>query len=267
MTYLQAAILGVLQGLTEFLPVSSSGHLALAEGLFGLESSNLMFEVTVHLATLIAVVAYYRHDILSIAQGAISKSSETRFGIMPRQWLGLLILGSLPAALIGLGFKSEFESSFSDYQAISIRLLATGMILFSTAALITRARRITLRQALLIGIAQAAAILPGISRSGTTIAAALWLGIEREQAARFSFLLSIPAVGGAFLLQLASSISDGEILASDQWGPYLLGFIIALVVGYLAVTVLIKVLVKNGFAFFGIWCLAVGLPALWISSP
>lgn len=266
MTYLQAAVLGMLQGLTEFLPVSSSGHLALAEGFFGLEQANLLFEVTVHLATLIAVVAYYGHDIYTIGRGALFGSSEKCFGIIPRQWLGLLFLGSLPAAMIGLGFKSELEASFMDHQTIAIRLLATGLLLFSTAVLVTRARRITVWQALLIGITQAAAILPGISRSGATISTALWLGVEREQAARFSFLLSIPAVGGAFLLQLSASISDGMLPARELWGPYLLGFLIALVVGYLAVSVLIRVLAKNGFAFFGIWCMAVGLPALWITS-
>jgi undecaprenyl-diphosphatase len=201
LSYAQAALLGVVQGLTEFLPVSSSGHLVLTQALFGWGESDLLFEVTVHLATLLAVLVYYRKDIWMISRGALTGTPSVWQGMSTRSWVGLILVGSVPAALVGLGFKDLLVTTFADPYGTGLRLMATGALLFSTAPLLGKRLGIGWGQAGLVGLAQAVAILPGISRSGSTIATALHLNIDREQAARFSFLLSIPAVGGAFLLE------------------------------------------------------------------
>jgi len=263
LSYTQAALLGVVQGLTEFLPVSSSGHLVLTQAFFGWGESNLLFEVTVHLATLLAVLMYYRNDIWMIGRGALTGSPSEWHGIATKQWLGLILLGSVPAALIGLGFKDLLESTFSDPYGTGLRLMATGALLFSTAPLVGKRLNIGWGQAALIGLAQAVAILPGISRSGATIATALHMHTGREQAARFSFLLSIPAVGGAFLLEAKDVLGDTSAVATGDAAVYALGFLTALVSGYLAVSMLIRFLVRGRFALFGIWCWLVGMLAMW----
>jgi undecaprenyl-diphosphatase len=263
MTYLQAALLGILQGLTEFLPVSSSGHLALAQGMWGLEAGDLLFEVTVHLATLLAVVAYYRKDIVAITRGVLTGKPVLWQDMSPRRWALIIIVASVPAAVVGLGFKEALEASFGDLWGVAMHLLATGALLFSTAALLATRRKVGGGSALAVGVAQAIAILPGISRSGATIATAIWFGIDREQAARFSFLLSIPAVAGAFILEAGPGLKSLATLEAATIGPLLIGFVAALVSGYIAVAVLIRALARHRFAYFGIWCWAVGLSALW----
>lgn len=262
MTYAQAAILGLVQGLTEFLPVSSSGHLLFVQSVFGWGESNLTFEIVVHLATLVALVAYYRRDLYGIARGVVSGSSAPWEGLMPRTWLGLLFLGSVPAAIVGLASKSQLEASFSDPVGNGLQLLSTAALLFSTAPLPQRFGVLTWRSSLLVGVSQALAILPGISRSGFTVATALHLGVDRAQAARFSFLLSIPAILGAFLL-LAVDLAGSTTPFNPNWGPLLLGFAVSLVSGYLAVAVFIRLLVRGRFAIFGIWCMVLGLWSLW----
>jgi undecaprenyl-diphosphatase len=261
-TYLQAAILGLVQGLTEFLPVSSSGHLVFVQSLFGWREADFTFDIVVHLATLLALVVYYRQDLYSIAQGALTGSRQPLAGLSPRAWCGLIVLASVPAAVVGLAFKHQIEASFSDPVGNGYQLLSTAALLFSTAPLKPRGVTLTWRSALAVGVSQAVAILPGISRSGATIATALHLGIDREQAARFSFLLSIPAIAGAFLLQ-AVDVARSPLPFSPDWGPLLLGFAISLVSGYLAVAVFIRLLVRGRFALFGIWCLLLGLASLW----
>ena len=259
----QAALLGLLQGLTEFLPVSSSGHLVLVRSLWESSPHDLVFEVTVHLATLIAVVAYYRNDIATITRRLLTNDPREVEGMSARRWVGLIVLASVPAAVVGLLLKSQIEATFADPVGVGYRLLATGALLFSTVPMVARKERLGVGAAVLIGVAQAVAILPGISRSGATIVAAIWMGTRHEQAARFSFLLSLPAVGGAFLLETlgAASLSGG--LATIQWPSALIGFVVALVSGYLAVALLIRALGRGKFAYFGIWCWAVGLWALW----
>jgi undecaprenyl-diphosphatase len=263
MTYFQAAILGLIQGLTEFLPVSSSGHLALAEALFGLPPSDLLFEIAVHVATLLAIVAYFRKDLWGLARGLVRPDTPPVADMSARRWLGLLVLATIPAGVIGVAFESAVEASFGDLSGVGFRLLATGALLFSTLPLAGTLRRLGAGRALAIGCAQAVALLPGVSRSGSTIAAALWLGVEREQAARFSFLMALPAIGGAFVLQVAKMLRTGAHTTFDQWGPLAVAFIVAGVSGYLAVGLLLRALARRYFAYFGIWCWIVGLAALW----
>ena len=262
MTYAQAALLGLVQGLTEFLPVSSSGHLVMVQSLFHVKEADLTFDIVVHLATLVALVAYYRRDVYFILKGGLTGSREPWEGLTPRAWCGLIVLGSIPAAVVGLAFKSQLEASFSEPFSNGIQLLISAALLFSTVPLRNFGHTLTWGRSLLVGVAQAVAILPGISRSGATIATALHLGVPRDQAARYSFLLSMPAVFGAFLLQAADVARSTQPFA-PEWGPLLLGFVTSLVSGYLAVAWFVRLLVRGHFAVFGWWCLLVGAWSLW----
>jgi undecaprenyl-diphosphatase len=267
MTYLEAVVLGLIQGLTEFLPVSSSGHLALAEALFGLPPGDLLFEIVVHVATLLAVVAYYRGELLQILAGFARPGGNEVAGMSSWRWLGLLVIGTLPAVIVGLTLAARIEAAFGDYSTIGFSLLATGTLLFSTRTLSGVLRRLGAGRALAIGCAQAVAILPGVSRSGATIATALWLGVEREQAARFSFFLALPAITGAFILQLVKALKSGSLPGVHDWGPLVVAFVVAGVSGYVAVGLLLRALARRHFALFGIWCWLVGLAALWHWRP
>jgi undecaprenyl-diphosphatase len=263
MTYLQAAILGLVQGLTEFLPVSSSGHLALAEALFGLPPGDLLFEIVVHVATLLAVVAYFRRDLWGMVQGLARPEAPPVADMKARRWFWLLVLATVPAGVIGVAFESQIEASFGDLARVGYHLLFTGVLLASTFRLAGSRRIVGAGRAFAIGCAQAVALLPGISRSGTTVATSLWLGLEREQAARFSFLMAIPAIGGAFVLHVAKMFRTGAHASFDAWGPLLVAFVVAGVSGYLAVGLILRALARRYFAYFGIWCWIVGLAAIW----
>lgn len=263
MNYWDAALLGLIQGLTEFLPVSSSGHLALAEGWLGLAPGDLLFEVTVHVATLLAVVAYYRKDLIGIVRGVFASGAPEVAEMSGRTWLWLLVVGTIPAVIVGLGFKDMIEASFGNLRGVGFNLLATGALLFSTATLAGVRTKISTGAALVIGIAQSVAILPGVSRSGSTIATAMWLGTDRTQAARYSFLLSIPAITGAFVLHVVDFIRGGHALSGAAWGPIIVAFVVAALSGYFAVATILRALTHRWFAHFGIWCWIVGLIALW----
>lgn len=259
----QAAVLGLIQGLTEFLPVSSSGHLVIADKLLGLPTGDLLFDVVVHVATLAAVVAYYRTDLTAIVKGLISPSMPETAGMSGRRWVALIVLGTIPAVIVGFGLKATIEAAFGDPRGVGFNLMATGAVLFSTLPLVGRRLRIGWLSALIIGIAQSVAILPGVSRSGSTIAAAMWLGVDRTQAARYSFLLSIPAIAGAFVLHVADFIHAGGTLSGVAWGPMCVAFVLAAVSGYVAVAAILRALVHRWFGHFGIWCWIVGILVLW----
>lgn len=259
----EGALLGLIQGLTEFLPVSSSGHLALAEGWLGLKSGNLLFEVTVHVATLLAVLAYYRTDLLAILRGVFSSQAPEVAGMSGRRWFWLIVLGTIPAVIVGFGLEHAIEAAFGDLRGVGINLMATGAFLFSTLPLTGSRMVLSAKSALIIGVAQSVAILPGVSRSGSTIGAALWLGMDRAQAARYSFFLSIPAIAGAFLLSMIDFVKAGASTQGIAWGPLALAFVVAAVSGYLAVAAILRALAKRWFGHFGIWCWIVGILALW----
>ena len=263
MSLWEAALLGLIQGLTEFLPVSSSGHLALAEGWLRLPPGDLLFEVVVHVATLLAVLAYYRRDLIAIILGVFSSDAPEVAGMSGRRWAGLIVLGTIPAVIVGFGLKSVIEAAFGDLRGVGFNMMATGALLFSTMPLLGRRLKLSGSAALLIGIAQSVAILPGVSRSGSTISTAMWLGIDRTQAARFSFLLSIPAIAGAFVLHAADFVQAGGSFAEVDWGAMSVAFVIAAVSGYFAVATILRALVNRWFAHFGIWCWIVGILAIW----
>jgi undecaprenyl-diphosphatase len=254
----QAVALGILQGLTEFLPISSSGHLVLGQAALGLDKPQVLFDVLVHVGTLTAVLVFYRKDVWRILRAwALSIGGRSGDPVSARTaWL--ILLGTLPITVIGLIFKDVIENAFGNPRGVSLALLVTGAVIFLTKFVRTGSRmedQVTWKDALIIGALQAAAILPGISRSGATIAAALLLGIDREHAARFSFLLSIPAITGAFIFK---SRHLAEVSTSDLL-PYFLGTVAAALAGALALAWLLHLVRRGNLGTFAYYCWAVGL--------
>ncbi|HTY08570.1 MAG TPA: undecaprenyl-diphosphate phosphatase [Candidatus Edwardsbacteria bacterium] len=269
MTILQAVILGLIQGLTEFLPVSSSGHLLIAEKLMGVSSDSLAFEIFLHLATLLAVVIVMRRQLLkllkalftarlAVNKGRLQPSSESL------RLLLILVVSTIPAALAGYAFRHQVEHIKADphYPVyIAACLLVTGCILFGTRFAKRRAEPITWWRGLIIGCCQAvAALFRGISRSGSTIAGGVYCGVGQEQATEFSFLLSVPVILGAALLKLKDLRHEG--LPAAGLGAYLAGGLAALVSGYVAILLLLKVVKKNRLDYFAYYCWAMGLASL-----
>ena len=259
---LQAIVLGALQGLTEFLPVSSSGHLVLAQQALGenfhFANTAVLFDLVLHCGTLVPVVWFYRRDLIAMLRSlSFSEAGGDEDAAAHRRLAGHVVLASLPTAAIGLLFKDVFESLFQSAAAVCVSLAITGGLLWSTKGANTSDKApqlLTARTALLIGIVQGLAITPGISRSGSTIAAALLLGIERSAAARFSFLLSVPAICGAVVLQA----KDGVAMDNASLSTLAAGFTTAMAVGYMALLMLVA-LVRRGelyrFAYY-LWPLA-----------
>ncbi len=247
MTILTAILLAALQGLTEFLPVSSSGHLVLAGMLLEVPEGGIAFEVVVHLGTLLAVLAVYGRDLVSlIARSLRGERASLRL-------LGLLALASLPAGAVGVFLGSTIEASFENPLLVSFMLLVTGTILYVTRMAPPTSRKSpTVTGCLLIGISQACAVFPGISRSGATISTGLFRGIEQAQAARFSFLLSVPAILGAGFIKLRDigSTIDPEIA--------LAGLAVSAVVGFAALKLLLRFLRAGRFSGFSWYCWALG---------
>ncbi len=254
MNLLDAVILGLVQGLTEFLPISSSGHLVIGEALLGFHVPGVTLEVWLHLGTLLAVLVYFRRAIYKMGRSLLISS-----GIENQDYRRLLLaiaVGTLPAVAVGFGAKSFVETAFSKSVLVSAMLILTGIILLVSQWAINRDRPINALRGFVIGIAQAFAILPGISRSGSTITIALFLGVSPSRAAEFSFLLAIPAIGGAFLLDLLSS--GGAVVASGQLPIYLAGTAISFVVGYFSIYYLMRIIKRGRFYLFGLYCLVVG---------
>jgi undecaprenyl-diphosphatase len=276
MTYGQALLLGIIQGLTEFLPISSSGHLVLVQHLLGLREAELSFDVSVHLGTLAAVILFFRRDIYAIMGGllravraAASRRSVGDDADRPMVRLaGLIVLGSLPTAVVGLLLHQAAERLFASTLITGVMLLVTGALLFTTRprpALASHPSRplegLTVKDALLIGLIQGLAVMPGISRSGSTIAVGILTGIRHESAARFSFLLSIPAVAGAALLVLKDAVSQGDL----HLPVCLLGGATALIVGYAALALLVFLVEKGRLFLFAPYCWIIGGLAIALS--
>lgn len=250
MNWWQGIVLGFVQGVTEFLPVSSDGHLVVAEALLGVALPGLTVEITVHVATLLAVVILYGGRGMEVLRKALQGDHGSR------RYLGLLLAATVPAGVVGVGFRSAFERAFESPAMAAAGFMITGFVLWSTRRAAGRAAPETLSYpgALAIGVAQAAAILPGVSRSGSTVATALWLGVAPAQAAEFSFLMSIPAILGAAVLELPNASTS----AVDP-GPLALAFVTALVVGVAAIKVLVRILERGAFYRFAPYCWAIGL--------
>jgi undecaprenyl-diphosphatase len=254
---LSAVLLGVVQGLTEFLPVSSSGHLVLFHSLLATTGDQVMFDLVLHVGTLLPVLIVYRADLIGIVRDVFAGEVPflERRGV---RLLLLMIIGTIPTGIIGLLFEDLFEQLFSNVLSVGIALGVTGWVLWATRFVPQRSEdelSMPIWKALAIGLAQGIAITPGISRSGSTIAAGLLLGLDREAAARDSFLLSIPAISGAFILKLRD-VQGGDVSLL----PLVVGFFSAAISGYLALRFLIGLVRRGDFSRFAwyLWPLSAG---------
>ncbi len=269
MTWWESILLGLIQGLTEFLPVSSSGHLVLGQHLLGLNSGNgdVLFEVMVHFGTVLSVVFIYRTRIAGLIE------SFARTSVQPRNWgityrddeqfrMGVQILITMiPTALVYVVWGSAIEAAFSSPRLAAGMLLFTGVLLTLTLLRRDPKGSITARKSLLIGLAQAVAMIPGISRSGATICAALYQDVEPEKAADFSFLMLLPIVVGATLLKV--SLAMGEAAVAN-WPVLIAGTIAAFISGILAIRVALDFVRRGRLHLFAIYCFTVGAVALWL---
>lgn len=257
-----AIMLGILQGATESLPVSSSGHLVLVPWILGWPDSSLLYDTMVHLGTCVAVIVYFWQDLVALAQGAWRGLTRKRSG--PKDDLGwLLILSAVPGALIGWLFEDLFEALFAKPAYAAGFLLITGTLLFISDRLGRRERTLdSLRwpDAVWIGLAQAAAIAPGISRSGATMSAGLLRKLKRETAARFAFLMSVPIILGAAGLQVFKAIRAGSLQGS--WPELSLGFLAAAASGLVSIGFLLHFVRKHSLRPFAYYCWAAGAAGL-----
>jgi len=247
-------ILAILQGIAEFLPVSSSGHLVLGQHLLGLKVPGITLEVALHAGTLLATLAYYRNALLRIVKGLFSGSRESL------QLALNIIVSAIPAVLFYLLFKKRIEGAFEDPRTIGVALLFTGIILLGLRWVPSREEGVSFWRALFIGLAQAVAVLPGVSRSGMTISAARLSGISPEKAAEFSFLASIPLIAGAMLKKTLESFLETPSPEAGTLSPLhlIMGICISAIVGYFALSFLVKTLRGRYFWCFGIYCILAG---------
>ncbi|MFQ6604506.1 MAG: undecaprenyl-diphosphate phosphatase [Fidelibacterota bacterium] len=248
MTNFDAIILGIIQGFTEFLPISSSGHLVLIQELLHLDIPGNQLEVVMHAGTLFSILVVFWQDLVRLA-GTLTQRASLQYVIY-------LVVGTLPAVIVGLGFKTQIESAFDSTWFVGMNLLFTGTLLLSTRFIRLRDNEVGMKSSVGIGLAQALAILPGISRSGSTISIAMVLGISPAEAARFSFLLAIPALLGAGLLTALDGFS-----ASGQTGfiPLTLGFLTSFFTGWTTLKWLLTMLKKGQFYWFGAYCIIIGI--------
>ncbi len=251
---LSLILLAVLQGIAEFLPISSSGHLVIGKSLLGMVESGATVEIFLHFGTLLAIIVFYRKKIMDIIRSLFYR----RFSDENTKLALLIAWASIPAGIIGVIWGDALESMFSNPKLAAAMLIITAAILLSTLLIHRRSAqnfRLNLFTTMLIGIAQAFAILPGISRSGSTIVMALWLGAAPEEAAEFSFILAIPALTGAAAIKAKEMIS-ANISPSPS---LLLATIVAAVIGYAALSLLIPILKKGKLWIFGIYCAIMGI--------
>jgi len=251
MSVWEALILGIIQGATEFLPVSSSGHLVMGQALMDIRIPGVAFEVAVHVATLVSVILVYRTRVAGLASGALRGDRGAW------RYIGLLFVATVPAAAVGLGAGDFIEGLFDTPVVTGVALLVTGTFLWTAREALARNPdgKPGIRVALLMGFAQALAIVPGISRSGATVVTALWLRVDAEEAAAFSFLMAVPAILGAAVLKLPELSESGLGL---QAGALLIGGIAASVTGVLAIRTFIRMLQRQWFHRFAPYCWAVG---------
>ncbi|MDD5764752.1 MAG: undecaprenyl-diphosphate phosphatase [Candidatus Marinimicrobia bacterium] len=261
MNSIESLILGIFQGFAEFLPISSSGHLVILQRLFNLTSDNIAFEVSVHFGTLLSVIAIYYSDlwkmIVSFFSGLFSKKfrHDEYFRLAV-----FVVIATIPAGIVGVVFSDFIESIFHSVRLVGVTLMITGVLLFLTRFVKIQDRKLGGWNSVLIGVFQAIAILPGISRSGATISAGLFCGISRLEAARFSFLLSVPAVFGAAILEGKDALAFGA--PALDFKILSIGLISSFIVGYLSLKFLLKIVQSGKFSWFAPYCLLVGFLTL-----
>jgi undecaprenyl-diphosphatase len=255
MSYLDAIVLGVVQGLTEFLPVSSSGHLVLVQALLRVKQPGVSFELLVHLGTLLAVFIYFRRRIWLMIKSLFDGGM-----MQERAMVGYVVIGTVPAVIAGVLFKTFFEAAFSSALLTSFMLFGTGLILLSTRLVRPGQKDMSIKSAILVGIGQAVSIMPGISRSGTTMSVGMLAGVKQTEAAEFSFLLSIPAIAGAIALDAREILGVSSALV----GPYLVGTFVSFILGLVSVYSVLAVIKKGKFQYFAYYCFAAGALGLYL---
>lgn len=263
MTLFDAMLLGIVQGITEFLPISSDGHLAIVQHyLPNFEQPGLLFDVMLHVGTLGAILLYFQRDVVRLLMSPFRRTSEAR---RDRRLLVLIVIASVPTAIIGLALKSAVEQWMENMLVVGAMLILTGTLLFVGERYRRSGRRheaaLTATDAVLTGIAQGLAVLPGLSRSGSTIATLLFRGVDGETAARFSFLMAMPAIGGAALL----SLKDLDTLPAGDIPAYLAGTGVAFLVGLLAIRLLLDIIRRQRLVWFSIYCWLIGVGLLGIT--
>ena len=269
MSYFQAIVLGILQGATEFLPISSSGHLVLFPWVLNWPSPGLAFDTMAHWGTLAAVIVYFFRDLVSIVRDWVANVFIRRPATENSRLGWLLIAGTIPGVIMGLVGESFFEQLFSTPAWVAFFLLITAAILTVSERLGKRVKgteQLVLWEAILIGVAQGVAIAPGISRSGATIAMGLLLGLRRPAAARFSFLLSVPIVFGTGAMQLFKLVTDPAGNVATMAVPMLLGFLAAAISGYFCVRFLLSYLQRGKLYPFAIYCTLAGIGGLILAA-
>ena len=261
MSYIEAIILGIVQGLTEFLPVSSSGHLELAKVLFGNDTvpqESLTFTVVLHFATALSTLVIFRKDLVEIFKGLLQFKNNDEF-----EFSAKIMISMIPAVIIGLLFEEELEAFFNgNVLLVGFMLLITGLLLFLADKAKNTNKNVSYKNAFIIGISQAIAMLPGISRSGATISTSVLLGVDRTKAARFSFLMVVPLIFG----KVAKDIMGGAINFSDEnFGVMIVGFIAAFISGLIACNWMISLVKNSKLYYFSAYCFIVGTLAIGYS--
>ena len=252
----EVTLLSILQGIAEFLPVSSSGHLVLGKALLGLDEMGMRLDIFLHVGTLAAIFVFYWQVIWRIL-------SKLEWSYMLK-----VVVSAVPAGLVGVLFKDDLEAAFASPKMVGGALIFTGLVLTLTKFLPKGDREVSFGRALVMGIAQAVAILPGVSRSGMTLAAARGVKVDAEKSAEFSFLMSAPPIAGAALLEVLKSLKAAEGAASAQevsWGLCVFGALLAAAVGYWALKFLLKSLKSQWFWLFGPYCVLAGVVTLCVS--
>lgn len=268
MDLLKALLLGILQGATEFLPISSSGHLVLVPWWLGWDEPPLLFDVVVHFGTLMAVLVYFWRDWLTFLRAGWAALKNRSTQDPDIRLLLLLVLGTIPAALAGYFLESLFESKLSKPSLVAALLLVTAALLVFCERRYRADRRLdTMRpwDALFVGLAQAVAILPGVSRSGSTLAAGVLRGFSRADAARFSFLLATPIILGAGGKQVFDVLTGGEAVEHDMVGALLVGFAAAAITGYGCIWFLMRLVQRHRLYGFAVYCAAFGTLSLLVA--
>lgn len=263
MTWLEALILGIVQGLTEFLPVSSSGHLEIGQALLGTAGEeNLLFAVVVHAATVLSTLVILWREVAQLFKGTFTTVRWNK----DKDYVAKILVSMIPVFIVGMFFKDQVEAFFGNgLRIVGICLIVTAFLLWLSEFLTKRMNRqgheVSYRDALIIGCAQAVAVLPGLSRSGTTIATGLLCGVRKEEVAKFSFLMVLIPILGDALLEL-KDILTGEVVVSIGWLPLVVGFIAAFVTGCFACRFMIDIVRRQKLTYFAIYCLCVGIFAI-----
>jgi undecaprenyl-diphosphatase len=259
MTFFEAIILGLVQGLTEFLPVSSSGHLVLTQELMGVEDKGVTFEILVHFGTLLSVIIYFWKRLWGLFLSILPPFKEERKE--DRKMIGYLAIASVPAAIVGFSpLKDHFEGAYEKPALVGLLLVLTGAILFLPRLLKTKGTKdVGIKSAIAMGLGQALAILPGVSRSGSTIVSGMVSGTKSSAAAEFSFLMAIPAIAAASLLEVKDLIT----IETELLGAYIMGGVVAFLSGLAAIYAVLAAIRRGKFEYFGVYCVIAGLLAFF----